>query len=223
MSEPTVFDRNPCLAKPQGRTAWAASFAPVLSELREAVAARSPAWLSALSGAEWDEAAAELRMALLGRAYRITWPELAICAQEGDDAPSSSVQGLLLFYLSLADGAEPAGAWFSFRELPDGWLYHQAFQSYTGHVLVQTLGDDVAAFAAAAQAAGGEETGLGDAGYAFQALPKVRLAMVFWQGDDEFGPEAQVLFDAASSHYLPIDGLAALGSRLVQRIVECAA
>ena len=39
MSQPTVFDLNPALARPKGRAAWVESFTPVLAELRSALAA----------------------------------------------------------------------------------------------------------------------------------------------------------------------------------------
>ena len=220
MSQPTVFDLNPALAKPKGRAAWDESFTPVLAELREALQARQPARLAALSGAEWNGEANEFRLAWLDRRHRITWPDLVAYAQDAADPCPANVQGLFLYYLAHADGAEPNGQWIAFRELPDGWLYHQAFQGYTGNVLVQTLGNNVAALAAAAQAIGGEAIEVGDCGYAFQVLPRIRLAVVYWLGDEEFAPQAQILFDAAASHYLPVDGLAMLGSDLVRRLLK---
>ena len=157
----------------------------------------------------------------LGELYRIAWPALVAYPADGPAPCPAHIQGLLLYYLDRADGAPLADHWIAFRELPDGWLYHQAFQGYTGHVLVQTLGNDLGAFAAAAEAIGGERIDVGDCGYAFQTLPRIRLAVVYWRGDEEFPPQAQVLFDAAASHYLPVDGLALLGSDLVQRLLKC--
>ena len=73
---------------------------------------------------------------------------------------------------------------------------------------------------AAAETVGGVKIDVGDCGYAFQVLPRVQLAIVYWLGDEEFPPQAQVLFDAAASHYLPVDGLALLGSDLVRRLLK---
>ena len=136
------------------------------------------------------------------------------------DAPCpANTQGLFLYYLATADGTPAAQRWIAFRELPDGWLYQQAFQGYTGHVLAQQVGDDVAALAAACTALDGKALDLGDCAYAFQVLPAVALALVYWRGDDEFDPEARVLFDAAAPHYLSTDGLAILGSHLVRQVL----
>jgi hypothetical protein len=222
MNQPTVFDRNTRLSRPAGRAGWNASFEPVLADLRRALLARQPEHLALLAGAEWDPAASELRLSWLGTEYCITWPELAVFARGAQEPCPASVQGLFLYHLSLADGSPPAGTWVSFRELPDGWLYHQAFQGYTGALLVRTLGDDMAALVRAAELAGGTVMEAGDCGYAFQVLPRVRLAVVYWRGDEEFPAETTVLFDAAAAHYLPIDGLAFLGSHLVQHLLRLA-
>ena len=63
---------------------------------------------------------------------------------------------------------------------------------------------------------------MGDAGYTFTVLPRVHLALVYWEGDEEFPSQARVLFEDSTSHYLPTDGLAILGSQLVGKILKAA-
>jgi hypothetical protein len=205
------------------RAAWNASFEPVLAGLRRMLLARRPQELARLAGVNWDAAVSEFEVTWLLTDYRITWPDLVVHTGAGSHVCPASVQGLFLYYLSLADGTPPADSWLSFRELPDGWLYHLAFHSYTGAVLVRTLAGDTAALARGAARVGGRAIVVGDCSYEFQVLPKVKLAIVYWRGDEEFPPDAQVLFDAAASHYLPVDGLAYVAGNLVQQVVkECA-
>jgi hypothetical protein len=63
---------------------------------------------------------------------------------------------------------------------------------------------------------------VGDAGYEFRVLPSVWLAVIYWAGDDEFPARAYVLFDAAAGNYLSTDGLAMLGSHLVNQLLAVA-
>jgi hypothetical protein len=63
---------------------------------------------------------------------------------------------------------------------------------------------------------------IGDAGYAFTVLPRVHLGLVYWEGDEEFPSQAQVLFEDTAAHYLPTDGLAILGSQLVDKVLKAA-
>ena len=63
---------------------------------------------------------------------------------------------------------------------------------------------------------------MGDAAFAFDVMPRVSLAVVWWAGDDEFPANATVLFDSASSRYLPTDGLAIVGRMLCRKLAKLA-
>jgi hypothetical protein len=125
-----------------------------------------------------------------------------------------------MYYLTTTDGFAPAGEWVSFADLPGGRMYAQAFQGYSGNVLVRTFGEDLAAFRRACLAAGGTPVDVSDAAFAFAGLPNVPLLVTYWQGEDEFPSSAKVLFDRAATHHLPIDVCAIIGSMLVSRILR---
>jgi hypothetical protein len=135
--------------------------------------------------------------------------------------PPSLTQSVILTYVSAADGP-PIDRWVGFRELPNGLFYAQAFQGYTGAVLVRDLNGDVAAFKRAGEKLQGATLAIGDAGYIFQMLPRIKLAVTMWSGDDEFPAQAQVLFQETAPHYLITDGLAIVGSLLVGQIAKAA-
>lgn len=156
---------------------------------------------------------------LVGKRYVVRWPELVVEEITGEESPEE-LQALVLDYLAHADGSSPTGRWLGFRELPHGGFYWQAFQGYSGDDLVRSLGGDSALFRRGAERLGGSPVALGDAAYAFRALPNVPLAAVWWEGDEEFPPRAAVLFDAVASHYLPTDGLAILGRMLCRRLIK---
>ncbi len=219
MSNVNVFDRNSQFPKPAAREVWQASFQPVLMDLRVALQSRPPWRIAKLAGAQWNETASEFRLCWLDRCYRIACPEFVVYPVDCEQPALANVQGLLLYYLDRADGTPRAERWVSFRELPDGWLYHQAFQGYTGDRLVRALKNDLADFVRRCKALGGTSMELGDKGYAFQVLPAVWLAVVYREGDEEFPAQAHVLFDAAAGNYLTTDGLAMLGSHLVSHLL----
>jgi len=50
------------------------------------------------------------------------------------------------------------------------------------------------AFRAAAEKMGAEAVKHGDAGYCFTLIGDYRMQILIWQGDDEFPPNAQVLY-----------------------------
>jgi len=189
------------------------------AELREA----DPVVLAVRSGAQHkrlDEERGELRLTLWGEGYLVTYPDFIAYEGESGEISSPWRQALFLHYLRTADGRPLADRRVSLREIEGGEFYHRASQGYSGDRVAKHFGNDIGAFRRAAERAGGERLDLGDAAYSFLALPRLPLAVVYWKGDEEFSPTAQVLFDASAGHYLPVDLLSGLGSELCERIIR---
>ena len=194
--------------------------APVVKEAQAKLRTTDRVVVAQQSGATIDPQG-NLRVEFLGREYMIDQTEWTVQRSDGA-TPAALIQSLLLTYLYKADGTPPIDRWLGFRELPDGLFYAQAFQSYTGAELVRSLNGDVASFVQASEKLQGEALAIGDAGYAYQVLPHLKLAVVMWAGDDEFPPQAQVLFQETAAHYLMTEGLAIVGSLLIGQIVKAA-
>ena len=107
-------------------------------------------------------------------------------------------------------------------ELPDGRMYNQAFQGYSGDELIKAFDLNVDAFKAACEKVGGVATPLGDAAYIFHALPRLSMAVNYWCGDEDFPSSCKILFDSSASHYLPTDVCAILGSMLTRKLIKSA-
>jgi hypothetical protein len=136
------------------------------------------------------------------------------------DSVDEKTEQLIIHYLHTADGTEEGSGWVSLAELPDGAFYRQAYQGYTGDHLALELQNDLEELERACREIGGKPEELGDVSYSFRALPRLSLLMVYWRGDDEFPPSAQVHFSDTASHYLPTDICASLGRNLVERLLE---
>ncbi len=128
---------------------------------------------------------------LLGKEYLISHPHCE--PQENLPLP---LQTFLLRYLLEGKPAASTNDFLTFREMPWGELYIQPF---TGRVLTRaafTFGTRIEKFRAAAEKLGGLPLKHGDAGYEFTFLDNYRLRLLVWQGDDEFPPNAQLLYTA---------------------------
>jgi hypothetical protein len=200
---------------------WFDRLAPVVEGAREALSHVKPSKLALRGGCQRD-ADGSFRLAFFWQEYVISGDDFTVRRADTGEEPSSFTQGLILTYLATADGTTPSGRWIGLRELPDGMFYAQAFQGYSGNRLVRELQGGIETFRCAAETLDGEPLAIGDAGYVFTILPRVRLAVVYWRGDEEFPSQVQVLFEDTTAHYLPTDGLAILGSQLVGRILKAA-
>lgn len=126
---------------------------------------------------------------LLGKHYTVTHPEGVVTPEA-----KLPVQTFLLRWLLEGKKQPFEGKFLTFREMPWGELY---IKPYTGRVLTRaafTFGTRLSAFAAACEKLGARKLPRGDAGYEFQLLPGLLIQILVWQGDDEFPPNAQVLY-----------------------------
>lgn len=145
-----------------------------------------------LSYADWDGAAFTVK--LLGREFRITHPDYSIIPTDGGPVPPLPTQTFLLRYLLECKDVAWSGQWKTFREMPWGEMY---IKPYTGRVLTRaafTFGTRLAAFRAAAEKMGAMPVSHGDAGYQFELVGGYKMQILAWEGDEEFPPNAQVLY-----------------------------
>ena len=151
-----------------------------------------PAEAVARTGVKWD--GEEFYVNLLGRDFAISHPDYAIRALDGGALPPLPTQTFLLRCLLESKQAPWSGTWKTFREMPWGEMY---IKPYTGRVLTRaafTFGTRVAAFCAACEKMGALKLPHGDAGYQFELVPGYHIQILVWEGDDEFPPNAQVIY-----------------------------
>ena len=140
----------------------------------------------------WD--GKEFTLNLLGRTYAISHPDYAIRALDEGSLPPLQVQTFLLRYLLESKQVAWSGEWKTFREMPWGEMY---IKPYTGRVLTRaafTFGTRVAAFKAACEKLGALPLPHGDAGFQFDLVGAYQMRILVWEGDEEFPPNAQVLY-----------------------------
>ena len=139
------------------------------------------------TGAKWD--GEKFAVNLLGTEYQISHPAYSI-------TPNCvlPVQTFLLRYLLEGKQVSWGASWKTFREMPWGELY---IKPYTGRVLTRaafTFGTRVEAFAAACEKMGATKLSHGDAGYEIDFLGGYKMRIMVWAGDEEFPPNAQILY-----------------------------
>ena len=145
-----------------------------------------------ISAVKWENG--EFYVNLLGREFAIAHPEYAIRALDAGKIPPLSTQTFMLRYLLECKDVAWGGTWKTFREMPWGEMY---ITPYTGRVLTRaafTFGTRVAAFKAACEKMGAIALSHGDAGYQFELVSGYSVQILVWAGDEEFPPNAQVIY-----------------------------
>ena len=169
-----------------------------------------------LTDVKWD--GKEFTVTMLCRAFALSHPQYSIRALDGGAIPPLPTQTFLLRYLLECRDAAWQGGWKTFREMPWGELY---IKPYTGRVLTRaafTFGTRLKAYRTAAEKMGAVAVDHGDAGYQFFLIGPYQMQILVWEGDDEFPPNAQVLYsDNFETAFAPEDRVVA-GDILISAI-----
>ena len=126
---------------------------------------------------------------------------------------------LILHYLLSGSPPPRAGAWIAYREIPGAAFYFSAFVKRAIDPLKKTFGDDPGRLSATARRIGAQAIETGDAGFEVAIFPGVSLQVILWGGDDEFGPEASILFQETIGAVFAPEDVAWLAGMLVYRLI----
>jgi len=164
-----------------------------------------------------------LRIPFLDRVYIVGWPsfEFADESSDGREVPLQE-QVLVLHYLMAKPSVNSAGRLVSFREIPGASFYFSAFVKRAVDPLKKAFGKEVSGFVKAANRLNGKAIDAGDAGFEFRVFPRVSLQLVIWKGDEEFSPEANILFYDTIGDIFPPEDVAWLAGMLVYRLMALA-
>ncbi|MFH1492505.1 MAG: DUF3786 domain-containing protein [Candidatus Omnitrophota bacterium] len=104
---------------------------------------------------------------------------------------------LILHYLQRKLSGLPAliGEWISFKELESGEAYYPAFRKRAIEPVLKKLGNNPQGLFSGLNKGIVRKVNQADAAAAVEAFAGVPILVEFWKGDDEFGPEANILFD----------------------------
>jgi hypothetical protein len=154
----------------------------------------------------------------LGSRRVVLIPEWEVLREDGEvEGERASV--LILHYLKRASGAPLSGKEVDFRSLPGGISYIGPFTARCIKRLIRKFGNEIALLRKAALALGAEIIeGYGDLAFRIWALPRVPVKLVFWKGDEEFEPTANIIFDSSITEYLSTEDVVVLSELIVEEL-----
>lgn len=161
-----------------------------------------------------------LRVPFLDRVYSIHFPGFDFSDEKyGEKEAPIQEQILILHYMLAPETPGPTGNWVAYREIPGAAFYFSAFVKRAVDPLKKTFGRNAAGLKQASLQLGGKAVEPGDAAFEFSLFPRVRIRLILWEGDAEFAPEANILFDDAVGKIFSPEDLAWLAGMLVYRLM----
>lgn len=136
--------------------------------------------------------------------------------------PPHSVCVILCQYLLLSpDRAEDDRQLVTYRDFKDAAPYVQGFDNTAQKPNSKAFAGRIAELEAGCRHSGGTPCDIGiscDLSYMFEALPRVRIYLVFNDADEDFPADCSLLFEKQAAKYLDMECLAMIGMVLAQRL-----
>ncbi len=127
---------------------------------------------------------------------------------------------LTIHYLNNATGVRPTGNLKHFREFKEGHFYEPAFNRRTRDALIDVFGNDPSPMVRAGEQLKGKMVQTGDAGVELAYFPCLPITCILWKGDEEFPPEASVLFDETADKFFSAEDMAVAGQMAVLELIK---
>jgi len=124
----------------------------------------------------------------------------------------------IIHYLLTVKEREIFNQWVSEKDIPGGAGFFRGPHEIPTSLIVEKFKNNIEEFKNKCVQLGGTPLDMADAAYVFNITPKIPIAVLYWEGDDEFPAESKILFDKSVSAHLALDIIYALAVDICKRI-----
>ena len=177
--------------------------------------AGAPAEMAARCGLPYDGERRAVDITLLGETFSVSHPDFTIT---GPSPLTNAERILALRYLTDGRCAMPGGTYLPYREFPWGEVYLQQFTgrcikrfafSYSGRPeLLNRVMERLPA----------KKLSRSDAGWEVELMPGLTVQFLLWLADEEFPPNAQILFSDNFRYAFTAEDMANIGDIILNRM-----
>ncbi len=198
------------------------TFQPAIDKAWENLSKLEPKNITNNALVEFDERARTFTIPVLNKQYKVSLVDKTIQhpGEKADEHIYGAMTVLVLHYLINARATTLKNKLISYRELPDGMVFYNAFRSIAIQPVADRFGNDLAGFIKSAEDLGGKKVEHGEAAYEFLIFPRLPVTYLLWTGDEEIPGSANILFDASASEQLHTEDLAEVGEVITYYLLD---
>lgn len=170
---------------------------------------------------ELEETADQLRLWHFGRQFAVSREDGAIRCLS-DDGPVSYNEQMNIYTLFhyCVPGARLTGEWLPFRDLRHASPFASAYHSGIIRPLARAFAGREDLLPDAVKQLGGMRLDLH--GYQLPAFDCIPMRLYFWDGDEDFEAQANLLFDESAVDFIHVESVVTIASVGVFRLAEAA-
>jgi len=124
----------------------------------------------------------------------------------------------IIYYLLRAKEIRVTGEWISDKDMVGGATFFRGPHDIPTELVSNRFHNDIEAFKKRCEELQGTPIDMGDAAFTFRIAPRIPVTVLYWTGDEDFPPEAKLLYDRSITEHLSLDIIFALVFEVCTRI-----
>ena len=140
------------------------------------------------------------------------------CISKNHQSPHEYFYLFIIHYLLKSKDIEISKEWISEKDIPGGATFFRGPHEIPTHLIYKRYSNDIKEFRKRCEQLHGIPLDIADAAYSFKITSHIPVAVLYWEGDNEFSPEAKILYDKTITEHLASDIIYALAVEICTRI-----
>ena len=158
-------------------------------------------------------------LSVWGDQYRIFPHELKIKCMGGKIKSFDDYFHLIaVHYLLNSKEIKASNEWISEKEIPGGTTFFRGPHEIPTRLISNLFKNDINGFKLRCEELNGTFLDMADAAYRFEITSRIPVAVLYWEGDDEFPAESKILYDKSITDFLASDIVYALGVGICEKL-----
>lgn len=154
----------------------------------------------------------------LGDDHIVNFGRKEITKGGGEVPPFIAV--LILHYLKSCGPQAPSGEFVTFGQIPGGEMYYPTFKKRAIDRIAETFGSKPQKLLETGVLLDAKKLKMGDASIEVPVFPKISIAIIVWEGDEELPSSANILFGSTALDILPMEDLSVVANLVVSLLVK---
>ena len=171
----------------------------------------------------WGYAATgDLKIRFFGKEYGIRRETLEIYDPEDlrRELSFCTHMGIYHIFHYALPGAKASGEWVPLRGIRRAAPFEQAFLQQTLQPFAKFCDGRLTELITVGEKLGLRRLNKSDAGFEADIFDCLKLRVLFWDGDEEFPAQANILFDANANDFLHEETVIMMGMEILQRLMD---
>ncbi len=172
--------------------------------------------------AELQEDGDDLVITQFGKKYRINKQDGKITCEDAEEISCYEQLHIYTLFGYVSQLAHFKDDWVPFEKLKDASPFFKAFQQGVIQPFGRMFNGKADLLDQAFQKLGAEKVKWSEVGYEWKAFDCIPVRFLFWDGDDEFPAQGNLLFDASATDFIHVESIVTIAAFGLLKLAEAA-